>query len=971
MESYLKKIDVRKFFLNIFLPTVLTIGLFILLIFRFIIPYFEQTMLNSKKEMIKELVNSTIGIVTKCENEVKIGLLTEEEAKIKALGLIENLRYGINDKDYFWITDKHPYMLMHPYRPDLNGKDLTDFKDPNGKLMFVAMVYKVKKQNQGYVSYKWQWMDDSDNIVPKISYVKLYKPWGWIIGTGVYIEDVKKEIATIENELTLVSIAISILMTLLLTFIARSNIKTDIKRKQAEEKLKISREKYKALVDASTEGTAMFLEGELIFSNPKFDELLLHSNSPIISDDLHEIIYENRFDDIKLIKQFNQSMEDSLQLETALKYVDNSFINAVISISKITLSEKRGFILVIQELTLNNDGNGVSENLSKDLMDLVDNVSTGVFKFQVGKNIKFIEANLNLLNIFGYTNKDEFLKTDFSDFVDNSDELNQMINDIKKNKIIIDSIIHIRKKDLSQAVLSITARAEFDSEGEMTFASGLMVDITKKYTLDKIKDEIHQQKVSAESFLSLPVASIVQEIISCPMNSTLLQTLKLMQSYKTSVIFLKSENDDIIGYIDNKNIPEILESSKDALNNLVYQYMQSPITYMDGRASISDAISLLQNDNVHFLVIQNALKQIIGLVTNDAIVKTIINKSADLTNVIKNSATIEELKAIFGKLPHLVRNMILSGGSINAITHLITQVSDLITLKLIDIAITEYGEPPVPFAFIALGSEGREEQTLLTDQDNAIIYTNVDDNNKEVIEAYFIKLGTKICDLLNYVGYNYCTGNIMAKNPRWTKPLATWKRYFDEWITTPEPQNLLEAAIFFDFRCIYGNSALVDDLNTHINAKLSANPAFFLHMARVCMNYKTPLGMFGKIQTETKEEHTNSVNIKSPLRVIVNLLRLYSAKHNMNETNSIKRLNCLYEANILNYEFYQDISYAYNYMMELQFKAQTTAYLKDKEMDNYVRLSELSSIELNTLKNIFNHLTYFQNRIKNDFGIKE
>ena len=147
------------------------------------------------------------------------------------------------------------------------------------------------------------------------------------------------------------------------------------------------------------------------------------------------------------------------------------------------------------------------------------------------------------------------------------------------------------------------------------------------------------------------------------------------------------------------------------------------------------------------------------------------------------------------------------------------------------------------FAFITLGSEGREEQTLSTDQDNAII---IEDCNPELFEAaqsYFLKLGRKVRPKhLDTIGYKFCKGNVMAKNPKWCQPLSIWKNYFTDWITKSEPQDLLELKIFFDFRFTYGKSELVDQLNEHLNHITSLTSSFFVYMAESILHTQIPEG---------------------------------------------------------------------------------------------------------------------------------
>jgi signal transduction histidine kinase len=135
-------------------------------------------------------------------------MISQDAAKKAAIHHLGQLRYGPDSKDYFWINDMTPVMIMHPYRPDLVGQELTGFKDPAGKQLFLEMVNTAKSNKAGFVDYLWQWQENSVRIVPKISYVKAFEPWGWIIGTGIYVEDVRTEISTITRQLTLTCLGI-------------------------------------------------------------------------------------------------------------------------------------------------------------------------------------------------------------------------------------------------------------------------------------------------------------------------------------------------------------------------------------------------------------------------------------------------------------------------------------------------------------------------------------------------------------------------------------------------------------------------------------------------------------------------------------------------------------------------------------------------------------------------------------------
>jgi signal transduction histidine kinase len=184
----------KTFLGRVVVPTVLTIVLFISAFFFVIIPSIRENSMDRKREMIRELTTSAWNILAKFNNDEQKGIITGEQAQRQAIEQIKNLHYGQQLKDYFWINDMTPRMIIHPYRTDLNGKDLSDYTDPDGKKVFIEIVKVITKSGSGYVNYKWQANDDPSNIVEKISYVKGFAPWGWVIGTGIYTEDVNAQI---------------------------------------------------------------------------------------------------------------------------------------------------------------------------------------------------------------------------------------------------------------------------------------------------------------------------------------------------------------------------------------------------------------------------------------------------------------------------------------------------------------------------------------------------------------------------------------------------------------------------------------------------------------------------------------------------------------------------------------------------------------------------------------------------------
>jgi PAS domain S-box-containing protein len=273
----------KSFLVRTALPAVLAMLLFIVALFQILIPAIEKNSMAHKREMIRELTNAAWNILARLQAEEQHGRLSQQQAQQMAVAQISTLRYGQQMRDYFWIHDIHPRMIMHPYRTDLNGRDLTDFTTPDGRRIFVEMRDIVRQSGFGFVQYPWQGQGDHSEVVPKVSYIKGFEPWGWILGTGINLNDVRTEIARLMRHVIAISVVILFVVALLLGFLSLQNLRLERQRTSALQALQASADQYRTIFE--TTGTAMvIIEDDLRLSlvNSEFEKLSGYVASEVV-----------------------------------------------------------------------------------------------------------------------------------------------------------------------------------------------------------------------------------------------------------------------------------------------------------------------------------------------------------------------------------------------------------------------------------------------------------------------------------------------------------------------------------------------------------------------------------------------------------------------------------------------------------------------------------------------------------------
>ena len=376
---------------------------------------------------------------------------------------------------------------------------------------------------------------------------------------------------------------------------------------------------------------------------------------------------------------------------------------------------------------------------------------------------------------------------------------------------------------------------------------------------------------------------------------------------------------------------------------------------------------ICEEKGIHHLPVKDEAGKMSGMIEVNDLYKSLINSLSFHITQVNQSETVDQLKQCNKRMQLHVKSLIRSEMSVWYITKMTSSFSDAVIRKVIELTILDIGQPPVAFSFICLGSEGRKEETLYTDQDNAIIYEDVPKDQDAQVNEYFIKLGEKVGYALNHIGYSFCQGNIMAKNPKWCQPYSVWERYFANWITSPEPQNLLDATIFFDFRTIYGDETFTEKLQHTIGILIKNNPLFLYHLA-----YNTYYTKPQQLSSANiiSEKNADLIDLKSAISLIVMFTRTYCLQNGIWNTNTFERLNALKAANIISANSTDELIYAYNFLMKLRLKNQAELSDNQAPLSNMLNARKLIEIESSILKKVLSLLPVFQSKISTDFRIK-
>ncbi|MEO1259248.1 MAG: DUF294 nucleotidyltransferase-like domain-containing protein [Bacteroidota bacterium] len=463
--------------------------------------------------------------------------------------------------------------------------------------------------------------------------------------------------------------------------------------------------------------------------------------------------------------------------------------------------------------------------------------------------------------------------------------------------------------------------------------------------------------------------------VTCLAETTVQAAAQTMKQKRVGSIIVVNESFYPIGILTDRDLRNNVVTGDFGLQAKVSEIMSSPVVTIHPQLTVADVqISMMKHGIHHLCLTEDGTvgSKVVGIISEHDLLVIQGNNPAIFIREIRRCKNGEELKAVRAKAEVLLHKYLLQEVSIQFICNIMSEVNDALISRAIQLCETamlkEKGTAPdAKWLWLSLGSEGREEQLLRTDQDNALVYEDVPENEAESTKHYFLALAKKIVDMLNVCGFDYCPGDMMASNPKWCMPLSGWKKQFSNWIYEPTEMNIMLCNIFFDYRPVYGEKALADALSQHIFESFEDYSIFLAMLAKDALKQPPPLTFFRNFVVEKSGEHKNEFDIKGrammPLADAARVLILEAKQPGIN--NTFQRFDYLAEKEPNNRELFEQAADAY----EILVRYRALQGLKNNNSGRYFKPSDLSKMGRLNLRNSFRPIGELQDLLKIRFRL--
>jgi CBS domain-containing protein len=479
------------------------------------------------------------------------------------------------------------------------------------------------------------------------------------------------------------------------------------------------------------------------------------------------------------------------------------------------------------------------------------------------------------------------------------------------------------------------------------------------------KDDVLQNQAVSESntmWLYRPLCeSLERAPISIEQHTTIQQAAEVMSEHGVSSLII-TEDDHLIGIVTDRDLRNRVVATGLDIQLPVNVIMTEKPAYIMHNQNMFSAIALMSEKNIHHLPVLHADdRKPMGMVTTSDVVRQQRGNVIFMIGEIAKAQNLYQLTRLAWQMPQYFAANAKRAGDFDIAGKVLSQATDIMTRKLIDFFVEQHSQPPLAFCWVVYGSQARQDQTMGSDQDNALLLA--EEPNEEQAH-YFARMSEYVCKGLGKCGIKLCPGNIMASNPDLRLSVDGALKQAKGWVRNFSPEAILQFNIFLDARAVAGDRMLFKRLQ-QLRKPLFQESMFLAAVARTARSQAVPLSIFNKFVYQKHNGKKDCINIKNNGAALINdIARLYSLKAGLTIPGTVDRLNMLGEIGTINKKDADNLRDIWLFLNRLRWRHQ----LRNHASDNIISISDLSSIEKHQLKAAFKSIEQAQDVAVNRFS---
>lgn len=480
------------------------------------------------------------------------------------------------------------------------------------------------------------------------------------------------------------------------------------------------------------------------------------------------------------------------------------------------------------------------------------------------------------------------------------------------------------------------------------------------------------QRANEQQTLNSPLAGIgSRSPLSVPPDTPLRQALETMSAAGVGSLVIVGEGLKPLGIFTRSDLLDRVFLADLPQDAPISRAMSDTPLQLEEHATAYDAMLAMATHSIRHVLVTDAEGRLTGVVSERDLFALQRVGLRQIRQAIDGAQNVDALLQSVVDVRQLAFNMLAQGVGAEQLTQFISALNDALTRRVIQLNLEKHHFDGIDWAWLAFGSEGRDEQTFSTDQDNGIVYAVPEGQDGEALKGCFLAFALDVNQDLDRCGFPLCKGNIMASNPQWCLSLAAWKEQFSNWVRVPQPAALLNATIFFDFRALYGKSELAENMRRHLLAETASSPVFLRAMAQNALDVEPPLGKIRDFQTDLEADHPGKIDLKKyGSRIFVDVARIYALATGVHNTNSVQRLRLAARRLAIRDDEINGVLEGLGFIQLLRLQHQYLEAEPGTQGDNLIDPDSLNELDRRILKESFRQARKIQTRLKLDYQVR-